>query len=235
MIDYILAHKDFEINENVLGIFPHLKNYQVVSQNEVKCNLPNKLIYKGLDNRLYGEYSVWEWIYKTNDWERNPFVCLHHYRRLLDRVHNNISVAAPMRFGCSIEQQTAHYHGVTVNQILREVLSKQEYAHLSQSNIFYPYNLFCTNKQLLESWLNFIEPKLMKAKEITGAENLEQMKEYLTHTDLLKPMPNKNTNIDYQSRLYATICERLNDVFWRTIPQNYFVSNIQFLEEGMNI
>lgn len=232
--NYILAHKDFTIDENKLGVYPHLKDYFVLTQKPIQTNLPNQIVYDGLDNRMYGEFSVWKWIYENHDWDKDDVVGLHHYRRIVEYPYHSIAVVQPMRFGCSVLEQTKHYHGNTVNNLLSSVLKPQEYNILNRP-IFFAYNLFSCNKELLGKWLEFVGDKLNTIADKINVHSLEEMHAYIQGTDLLDKLPNKNTDIDYQSRLYATICERLNTIFWQTMVNNYLTANIQLMEVGQTI
>lgn len=205
MKQYVLSHVDFIWPIDHLGD----EDTIVLTEKEIKTNLKNVRKIMGINDPYYGELNAWKYIY--NDIDDNEWAVLHHYRRKADQLfENNYNIPQSMFFGTSVNQQTAYYHTRTMVDLLRQVLSPLDFAILER-NEFIPYNIFLTDKPMLKSWLNFVEEKISKIRNIIGTDIRNFIQK---DKDLWISRPNKNINFDYQKRFFAFLLERLNTVWW---------------------
>lgn len=237
MINYVLCHKDFEWKEKDKPVWG---NWRVISQKDgIKCNIGDVIKYESkYDDRMFGELGPWKYI--ETQMNSTDFAGMHHYRRKISYYEDHICVVPPLYFNVSIGQQLAMAHSVKCYEALAQVVGNEV---LDRLNIFYPYNLFCVNKDALHDWLNFVEPRLMdccaKLGYIDGKGDIKPYEEIL---DMVKNdetfcgevQYDKNISPVYQARTPACLCERLNTIFWvMNTGKYYFSEKPKLLEDNM--
>lgn len=228
LFNYILTHKDFT--------WPTTTDMQIaIADHKVKTNIPLEIVNNEYDNRVYGELYAWVYIYSQmkND---TDLYALHHYRRQLTNVFaNHINVAQAMRFANTIVQQTAYCHSPTVVNLLAKVLRPEDFAILN-GNILYPYNMFIVNRPVLKMWLDFVLPCITAIQNEINAKTYEEVRNFVkADKTFTTKAENKNSSLDYQSRIFAFILERLNTVFWCKARGPIFPCNVKLLENSQTI
>lgn len=228
-LNIVLGHKDFTFPTS-----PTV-DYSCYTQRDLKCNLPT-VKYDGLDDRIYGEFGLWYYLVDKNIVSCEDFVALSHYRRKFENYYHHTSVAKPFMFPGSVLQQCLYYHSVKYNDWFKEILTPQEYNLLANTHWFYPYNIFGVKGDILRQWIDFVGRKLDKLKEITGLKTFEDCCEFVKNdVTFTAPQPNKNIDVVYQARIYATVTERLNTLFWLLYPGEMYHCEVKLLEEGQRI
>ena len=228
LINYVLTHKDFT--------WPVDTGLQIaLADHEVKTNIPLEIVNNEFDNRVYGELYAWVYIYSQmkND---TDLYALNHYRRQLTNVYaNKVNVVQAMRWNNSIAQQTAYFHSPTVVNLLAKVLKPEDFAVLN-GNIFYPYNMFVVNRPVLKMWLDFVLPCIYAIQKEINAKTYEEVRNFVkSDKSFAVKAEHKNSSLDYQSRLFAFILERLNTIFWCKARGPIFPCSVKLLEENQTI
>lgn len=239
----ILAHKHFEYPNNIYFNFDDVKVY---SEKKVKTNFPVTKKYKveGYTDKLYGEYPLWQYLYdKENKYE---WYTLEHYRRHLVNMYHQLSVAQPIRFNCSLLQQTCACHSFKLTELFKAILEPQDFNILSSINYLIPYNIMHVHRSILEQWLQYVKPRIDKCTQVIGINDydkmVEQMKVDNTFTSNILPNgqinEGKNCDAKYQARLYSFVLERLHTIFWAKmiaggVPVYY--CEAELLENGQRI
>ena len=228
--NFVLAHKPFDKTP-----FKYVPNTTFISDNNTEGtvnieNLP--------DSRIYGELPFWIYIYNQLK-ESNDFAALHHYRRRFEYVHENVCLAKPMYFNCSLADQLSLFHSPRITDAMTKALGSDV---LYKTNCFIPYNIFNAPKEVLGNWIQWCSKVVDDTLGIMNLrdKNFEQIKEFVTNdTTFTGPNPqNPSKNLDpvYQTRIGAYILERANSLFWQTqVRFNYFPCEITLLEDGQKI
>ena len=134
----ILAHKNFEYPNNIYFNFDDVKVY---SEKKVKTNFPVTKKYKveGYTDKLYGEYPLWQYLYDKED--KYEWYTLEHYRRHLVNMYHQLSIAHPIRFNCSLLQQTCVCHSFKMQELFKAILEPQDFNMLANINYLIPTTL----------------------------------------------------------------------------------------------
>jgi hypothetical protein len=228
----ILTHKSFEYPRDICFDYDDVCCF---AQKKIKTNLPfKKYKLEGYDDRLVGEYSLWQYILdndKTHDW----FV-LHHYRRFLVNQYHTLCTAQPIVTNCSLLQQTIASHSVKLAQILKAILSPQDFNSLNSINVLTPYNMMSIHRSVLSEWCKFMKFYIDKIFDILGTRDydtlLDQIKSDSTFTSNVMPngQINESKNCDpaYQVRIVAFLSERLNTLWW--LNREHYIGEVKLLE-----
>ena len=211
--------------------FKYMSNKTFLSDN----NTPDTINVTGLDSRIYGELPFWKYI--LTQMEFDDFASLHHYRRKMNFVQEQICIPKPMLFGCSLADQMAAYHSPILVDAMSKALNSDI---LYKTNVFVPYNIFCAPKEVVENWINFcfgVVDSTMGILNLRG-KTYEEILEFVKNNDSFKECNNKEKNLDpiYQARIGAFLLERANSIFWMHVcPYNYIPCEISLLEQGQKI
>ena len=228
--NFIIAHKPFDKKP-----FTYMANKEFISDNatEGTTNVTNMP-----DSRIYGELTFWLYIYNKLK-ENDDWAALHHYRRKFECVHQQICVAKPMAFNCSLYDQLSAYHSPRVADAMEKAIGNPV---LRQTNLFFPYNIFNVPKEVLGHWIQFCSQIVDNTLGILNLRDktFEEIKEFVsndsTFTGPNPQNPSKNLDPIYQTRIGAYILERANSLFWLTqFPGNFIPCEISLLEQGQKI
>lgn len=187
----------------------------------------------GVNNSARAELNSWKWILtqlKDGEW-----ACLHHYRRQLMQPCRVLSTAKPMPMPNGVLGQLAYCHTIQYVDFLRYALTNEDFKILAEAKVFYPYNLFCAPKNVIERWCSDMEFLYRKFIDFTGGDIEKFLKR---DPDLLKERPGKNCSWDYQKRSFSFILERLNTLFWlkqKRANNKVYPLDVRLIEENQTI
>lgn len=247
ILDNTLKASDYTILSptKCMGIAHHVRRvnpngqYESVEHWTDSERIPVKVI-DGITNPKYGEVTAWNYI--LSQLRDGEYGSLCHYRREMINVPDgHVCVARPIYLNGSVEKQTAYYHSSMMMALLKRFLHKEDYKYLSESNMFFPYNIFSAPKQVIGEWCWWQNFFIKKMEEITGPDIEHFLRKNYGEQggDTFTPRPYKNISVSYQSRFYAFVSERLNTVFWRRkMKENKFkiaFQNVRLMEEGQKI
>lgn len=187
----------------------------------------------GVNNPIRSELNAWRWILtqlKPGDW-----ACLHHYRRQLLQPCYVVSTAAPIPMQHGVLNQLVHFHTIQWVDFLRYALTNEDFKLLLEAKMFYPYNLFCAPKNVIERWVSDMEYMYKKFIDFCGGD----IGKFLSRDpDILRPRPGKNCDPRYQARSFSFILERLNTLFWlkqKKGGNKVYPLKVRLIEEGQEI
>jgi hypothetical protein len=227
-IDYnfIVCHKPFE------NKFNDYCNVEIITDQNVDG--ATQIDNEGMDSRVYGELPFWKYI--LNNITDNDTATLHHYRRKLKLGISQIILPIPIRFNCSCFEQMSFYLSPKLADSLKAVLTDKEKEVLN-GDLFFAYNIFKAPKCVIKDWVDFTEAKVLKAMDKLGCGfTLEECREFVKNDkSFTGPVEGKDTRIDYQARIGAMLCERVNTVFWLTRDYNRTYASVNLLEVGQKI
>ena len=200
-MEAILTHKNFLWNETLP------EDPIAFSQKPIITNVRLSLYRVGeFPDENYGELGIWYYLY--SQFINEDRYTLHHYRRKFQPVKGLNCI--PIGKSFNLAQQLDLYHSPLINKWFKEIGYD-----LSTYNVFIPYNIFSVNRELLKEWLDFTTSKIIKIQDITGVRKPNEIKDLITtEKSFLDGFDKKIKTIEYQSRLYAFILERLNTIFW---------------------
>lgn len=221
MKNIILAHKDFEWNEYLFD------KPIVYTQNDIKTNL-DVVKYDGLDNRIYGEFSLWKCIAETEK-DDSEWYTLHHYRRLFEPYYNHISLPLPL-INDSLYNNLAFLHSIELADLMKNDMNLP----IDKIYQFFPYNIFSAPLFVIKEWVSFVDNYLQIAQNKLNIKTFEESLEFVKNNEnFTKSQEGKNTDIVYQSRIYATLTERLNTIFWLNFREACYFCPVKLLEANM--
>ena len=226
--NFILAHKPFEDK------FGDIANKVYITDNkEYAANSGAILIDKNeYDSRVFGELPFWIYISKHIR-EQDSASLMAYRRKIYPKV--GIQVAQPLNLPCTVLEQLAYYHSPFIAETICKVLAPEEVKILN-GNLLCAYNIFSANHKVIIEWINFVIPRLEQIMKAIGCPNdFKSVKEWVKTTDLLKPYEGKNTDLVYQSRVGASILERLNTIFWLSRNYGQQWQPVKLLEPGQTI
>lgn len=163
----------------------------------------------GVNDPVRAELNSWKWILtqlKDNEW-----ACLHHYRRQLMQQCCLLATAKPIPMPNGVLGQLAYCHTIQWVDFLRYALTNEDFKILLEAKSFFPYNLYCAPKNVIERWVSDMEYLYKKFIQFCGGDLYKFMHR---DPDLLRPRPGKNCDPKYQARSFSFILERLNTLFW---------------------
>ena len=224
---FIVCHKPFEDKFGDISNKVYLTDFKDYAKSSGAL-----LVNSDYDSRVFGEITFWDYIYKTirdYDW-----ACLCAYRRKI-YPRFGIQVAHPIKLPCSVLQHLSYYHSSILTDALTKALPKEE-LEILESNIFVPFNIFSSPRQVIGDWIAFVIPRVTQTMQILGCpQDIEGVKEWVKTTDLLSPVDGKNLSIDYQSRIGAFLSERINTIFWLTRNYGQQFQEVKLLEKNQYI
>lgn len=188
---------------------------------------------EGYDSRVFGELPAWMWL--SENLRNDDWVSLNAYRRKL-KLGIGTLVAAPLQWKCSVLDQLATYHSPIYCDVLHTILPPNEF-NLLQRNVFFPYNIFLANTQRIKHWVSFVKEREDAFFKCLGFEpTVENCRKFVTSEPsiLEQTIPDKNVNVEYQSRIGAFIAERLNTIYWQIIG-SFTPTEIMLLEQDQKI
>lgn len=241
----ILAHKDFIWPERYYEFSYNDYCMTVFTQNpNLHTNLKNVHVYNGLDSKLYGELSIWYYLYNnTPDFDK---ISLNHYRRRMDAVYphmeNVVTLPYPVTLKNTLFEQFILSHGCIFANALKEVLPEQDKELFMKSNVMFPYTMFCADKKILGHWLAYCTNIVDKMSKNLGIIDRKSCEEFIQSDkcDCLKSVEGRNNTVDYQSRILGFVTERLNSLFWyKFVLSNngyqIYYNNVELLDNNQRI
>lgn len=231
--EYILTHqKDYN-----LDLFPkdygYDKVYTITDNSEVKADI---VVKNERLTSIYGEFPIWQYIVANQ--KDDEYVTLDHYRRKMQPYFYHDNVANTIMFNCSLYEQTAYYHGTFIADNIDKVLNDKEKQIYHSVKFIVPYNIMHLCKGTATAWVNYIETKLKAMETNLNSGNIitqERALELVKNSDAIKEQPGKDCRPEYQARaLGGSAVERFSTIFWQ-LCNNYFLGNIQLLENGQKI
>ena len=226
----ILCHKP----ENLVFAKKHFgdrDNRLYLSDTNVEGTI--NIFKEGYDSRVFGELPAWMWL--SENLRNDDWVSLNAYRRKL-KLGIGTLVAAPLQWQCSVLDQLATYHSPIYCDVLHTILPPNEF-NLLQRNVFFPYNIFLANTQRIKHWVSFVKEREDAFFKCLGIEpTVENCRKFVTSEPsiLEQTIPDKNVNVDYQSRIGAFIAERLNTIYWQIIG-SFTPTEVMLLEQNQKI
>ena len=226
----ILTHKP----ENLVFAKKHFgdrDNRLYLSDTNVEGTM--NIYQEGYDSRVFGELPAWMWLadkIREQDW-----VSLNAYRRKL-KLGIGTLVAAPMEWKCSVLDQLANYHSPVYCDVLNAILPRNEF-NLLQRNVFFPYNIAQMSGPQIKHYVNFIKEREDAFFKCLGfVPTLDNCRKFVTSEPsvLEQTIPDKNLNVEYQSRIGAFIMERLNTIYWQLVG-NFVPTEVVLLEQNQKI
>lgn len=233
---FILAHKDFD-DTKFNADYTFDETFVLTQNHNVVSKKYKTVYYEGRPDTIYGELAAWEWIYANYNQFPECWTVLDHYRRNMDIMYGNVTVANSIYFGSNVSMasQMSYYHGDTLVQMLESVLKPNELSIFRTTTILHPYNIFYCNMEELGMWLRYVNEKIEMIERNTGIYDQKSALEFVKNNpEFTKQMNGKNTDILYQSRIYAFILERLNTLYWLQ-RSNFYLGKVYLLEEGRTI
>lgn len=188
----------------------------------------------GVNDTMRAELNAWKWIStQLND---NEWACLHHYRRQLMNPCYVLSTAQIMPMPNGVLGQLAYCHSIQYVDFLRYALTNEDFKILAEAKSFFPYNLYCAPKNVIERWASDMEYLYNRFIQFCGG-NIEKF--LRRDPDLLKFRPGKNCDPKYQiDRSFSFILERLNTLFWlkqQKAGNQVHALRVRLIEEGQTI
>jgi len=226
----ILTHKP----ENLVFAKKHFgdrDNRLYLSDTNVEGTM--NIYQEGYDSRVFGELPAWMWLadkIREQDW-----VSLNAYRRKL-KLGIGTLVAAPMEWKCSVLDQLANYHSPVYCDVLNAILPRNEF-NLLQRNVFFPYNIAQMSGPQIKHYVSFIKEREDSFFKCLGFQpTLDNCRKFVTSEPsvLEQTIPDKNLNVEYQSRIGAFIMERLNTIYWQLVG-NFVPTEVVLLENNQRI
>jgi hypothetical protein len=226
----ILTHKP----ENLVFAKKHFgdrDNRLYLSDTNVEGTM--NIYQEGYDSRVFGELPAWMWLadkIREQDW-----VSLNAYRRKL-KLGIGTLVAAPMEWKCSVLDQLANYHSPVYCDVLNAILPRNEF-NLLQRNVFFPYNIAQMSGPQIKHYVSFIKEREDSFFKCLGFQpTLDNCRKFVTSEPsvLEQTIPDKNLNVEYQSRIGAFIMERLNTIYWQLVG-NFVPMEVVLLENNQKI
>ena len=163
----------------------------------------------GVNDPVRAELNAWKWI--LTQLNQDDWACLHHYRRQLMQPSYVLSTAQLMPMPNGVLEQLAYCHTIQWVDFLRYALTNEDFKILLEAKSFFPYNLYCAPKNVIERWVSDMEYLYNKFIHFCGG-NIEKFLK--RDPDLLKERQGKNASLEYQKRSFSFILERLNTLFW---------------------
>ena len=188
---------------------------------------------EGYDSRVFGELPAWMWL--ADKMREQDWVSLNAYRRKL-KLGIGTLVAAPMEWKCSVLDQLANYHSPVYCDVLNAILPRNEF-NLLQRNVFFPYNIAQMSGPQIKHYVNFIKEREDAFFKCLGfVPALDNCRKFVTSEPsvLEQTIPDKNLNVEYQSRIGAFIMERLNTIYWQLVG-NFVPTEVVLLEQNQKI
>lgn len=188
---------------------------------------------EGYDSRVFGELPAWMWIaehIREQDW-----CSLNAYRRKL-KLGIGTLVAKPLQWKCSVLDQLANYHSPVYCDVLHNILPRNEF-NLLQRNVFLPYNIAQMSCPHIKHYVSFIKEREDSFFKCLGFQpTLDNCRKFVTSEPsvLEQTIPDKNFNVEYQSRIGAFIMERLNTIYWQLVG-NFVPTEVVLLEKDQRI
>ena len=226
----ILTHKP----ENLVFAKKHFgdrDNRLYLSDTNVEGTM--NIYQEGYDSRVFGELPAWMWLadkIREQDW-----VSLNAYRRKL-KLGIGTLVAAPMEWKCSVLDQLANYHSPVYCDVLNAILPRNEF-NLLQRNVFFPYNIAQMSGPQIKHYVSFIKEREDAFFKCLGfVPSADNCRKFVTSEPsvLEQTIPDKNLNVEYQSRIGAFIMERLNTIYWQLVG-NFVPMEVVLLENNQKI
>ena len=226
----ILTHKP----ENLVFAKNHFgdrDNRLYLSDTNVEGTM--NIYQEGYDSRVFGELPAYMWIaehIREQDW-----CSLNAYRRKL-KLGIGTLVAQPLQWKCSVLDQLANYHSTIYCDVLHSILPPNEF-NLLQRNVFFPYNIAQMSGPHIKHYVSFIKEREDSFFKCLGFQpTLDNCRKFVTseHSVLEQNIPDKNLNVEYQSRIGAFIMERLNTIYWQLIG-NFVPTEVVLLEKNQRI
>lgn len=188
----------------------------------------------GVNDPMRAELNAWEYIsaqLKNNEW-----ACLHHYRRQLMKPCYVLSTAKPIPMPNGVLGQLAYCHTIQYVDFLRYALTNEDFKILLGAKTFFPYNLYCAPKNVIERWVSDMNFMYNKFIQFCGGYIEKFLKR---DPDLLKERPGKNCDPKYQiDRSFSFILERLNTLFWlkqQRAGNKVYPLEVRLIQEGQTI
>ena len=226
----ILTHKP----ENLVFAKKHFgdrDNRLYLSDTNVEGTM--NIYQEGYDSRVFGELPAWMWL--ADKMREQDWVSLNAYRRKL-KLGIGTLVAAPMEWKCSVLDQLANYHSPVYCDVLNAILPRNEF-NLLQRNVFFPYNIAQMSGPQIKHYVNFIKEREDAFFKCLGfVPTLDNCRKFVTSEPsvLEQTIPDKNLNVEYQSRIGAFIMERLNTIYWQLVG-NFVPTEVVLLEQNQKI
>ena len=175
------------------------------------------------------------WMWLADKIREQDWVSLNAYRRKL-KLGIGTLVAAPMEWKCSILDQLANYHSPVYCDVLNAILPRNEF-NLLQRNVFFPYNIAQMSGPQIKHYVSFIKEREDSFFKCLGFQpTLDNCRKFVTSEPsvLEQTIPDKNLNVEYQSRIGAFIMERLNTIYWQLVG-NFVPTEVVLLENNQRI
>lgn len=211
MSSYIITHKQFDLP------FSQYKKeqYKVICPKGTTIeNWPNIIYFdSNLDNKLWGELAAMDWIARNDN---DDWICINHYRRILEPMPGVISHAQQVYFPTNLGQQYADFHNIMdlhiVSNIIKQIFPNlyNVWLYTLQSNIFYPYNIVSFPNPTFKDYMGKIMTVLSTYLNAIGVKTKDDMLNRIK-SNVAYTTPNGKRNIDaeYQSRVVGFLAERL--------------------------
>ena len=164
----------------------------------------------GVNDPVRAELNSWKYILtQLND---GDWACLHHYRRQLMQPCYVVSTAQTIPMPNGVLGQLAYCHTIQYVDFMRYALTNEDFKILLEAKEFFPYNLYCAPKNVIERWVSDMEFLYNKFIQFCGGD----IERFLRRDpDILRPRKGKNCDPKYQiDRSFSFVLERLNTLFW---------------------
>ena len=218
-MNFIITHKQFDLPIDKT-------KYTVLCPKGTTIEGWPEIIYfeSQYDNKLWSEIAAMDWIARNAkcDW-----VTINHYRRIGEYPPNLIGYAKPTYFNCNLAQQYQAYHNIDdlslCSNIIKQIYPNEYPIWLQtiQSNVFYPYNMVSFPMPIYCDYMSKMMTVLTNVAKTINIYNKEGMmariKTIKTYTEDNKL---RNTNEEYQARLFAFLGERLSSWYINLLMLN---------------
>lgn len=213
---YICTHKDFQVPEGLKG------NYKIVTDGtDLQDKYPYDIIKA--DNELlplkhcYSElvqlYTVW----KTD--ATSDYIGINHYRRYFDaQFHGEINITLlPPKMAFNGYNQYAACHNVKDLDECIEIIKEISNYDTDMSDGLYPCNMSILSREDFDYYCRFMFAVLGEFKKRHNFKTDEDVRNYVSSW---------TTNIDYQSRLFGFLSERIGTIWFNNNIDKKRTSNI---------
>lgn len=238
---YICAHKLFEeildnrLNENTVILTDSrcklysTNNLKVINEDDYSDNLMNlQLCYSELSRY----YTIWK-----NNLVDTKYVSFEHYRRYfpIDKktaleLLKNYDIILPEPYVFNLYNQYKMCHNIEDLDIFRDIIYSEfpEYKSscdkVYNQNYLYPCNMFMMSYDHFKEYCEFMFRCFFKFQEIMNIHDMEDIKKYVENN---KQKYIVQFDLNYQSRLFGFISERIGNIFYDKFNNKKTIKFIQ--------
>ena len=216
---YICTHRDFQVPDGLKGDYYIITDgtdlnqeypYSVIKANNILEPLKHSY------SELYQIYDVWK-----ND-KYSSFIAINHYRRYFDvQFHEEVNeTVLPPKMAFDGLKQYAVCHNINDLEECLKIIEEKYGYNTNISDGIFACNMFRLNRGDFDAYCFFMFGVL---QEFARRHNLH------TDEDVRKYVSTWTNDIDYQSRLFGFLSERIGTIWFNNNIETARISNIKII------